>query len=34
MNELNVKDIEKKMFACVRAETVKANSDALGIDWI
>jgi hypothetical protein len=32
--ELNIKDIEKKMFECVRKETMKANKDKFGIDWV
>lgn len=32
--DLDVKDIQKKMFACVRAETMKVNQDVFGIDWV
>jgi len=31
---MDVKHIEKKMFECVRRETMKANKDAFGIDWV
>jgi len=34
MEKLNVKDIQNKMFECVKKETIKANTDAFGIDWV
>lgn len=34
VNELSVEFIQKKFFEVVRRETMKANEDVFGLDWV
>lgn len=34
MEELNIKTVQQQMWDCVRKETIKANKDLYGIEWI